>query len=56
MSGYYFNIQNGHSYCDDVGEELPDDRAAWASAVRLAREIENVMKPGGSWHLEVRTQ
>lgn len=54
MPRYYFDIQNGEPYRDDVGEDLPDDDAAWRSAKRLAREIEDVLPPGGRWHLQVR--
>lgn len=54
MPRYYFDIENGRPHRDEVGEDLPDDAAAWRSAVRLAREIEDVLDPGGTWNLEVR--
>lgn len=54
MPRYYFDIESGDSYRDEVGEDLPDERAAWHVALKRAREIEDCLAPGGSWHLEVR--
>ncbi|WP_408918042.1 DUF6894 family protein [Bradyrhizobium arachidis] len=54
MSRYYFDIENGYPYRDNVGEDLPDDRAAWRTATRLTRDIESNLLPGGAWSLEVR--
>ncbi len=56
MPRYYFDIQNGSPYRDEVGEDLLDDQAAWLAAMRLAREIEDVLRPSGTWNLEVRTK
>jgi hypothetical protein len=54
MSRYFFRIRNGKPHDDDIGEELRDDRAAWLSAKRLARDIEDTLEPNGQWILEVR--
>ncbi|WP_409363528.1 DUF6894 family protein [Bradyrhizobium liaoningense] len=54
MSRYYFDIENGHPYRDDVGEDLPDDEAAWRTAIWLTRDMESNLLPGGAWNLEVR--
>ena len=40
MPRYYFDIENGQPYRDEIGEDLADDRAAWRTAVRRTREIE----------------
>ena len=54
MSRYFFDIQNGRSHVDEIGEELLNDEAAWHSAKRLTRDIEDTLAPGGQWTLEVR--
>ena len=43
MSRYFFQITNGKPYEDDTGEELRDDCAAWLSAKRLTRDIEDTL-------------
>lgn len=55
MPRYFFHISNGRPHEDELGEELPHDRAAWKEAMRRAREIEDVLAPGGTWRLEVRS-
>ncbi|MBU6461254.1 MAG: tRNA 5-methylaminomethyl-2-thiouridine synthase [Bradyrhizobium sp.] len=54
MTRYFFHIDGQNPYCDDLGEDLPDDQAAWWAAMRLARDVEDHLRPGQSWHLEVR--
>ncbi|WP_433960667.1 DUF6894 family protein [Bradyrhizobium guangdongense] len=54
MSRYYFDIQNGHPYRDEVGQDLQDDHEAWRQAVRLTRDVEDRLAPGGTWRLEVK--
>jgi hypothetical protein len=34
--------------------DLESDQAAWREALRLVRDIEDVLLPGGNWHLGVR--
>jgi hypothetical protein len=54
MARYFFHIDGQNPYRDDVGEELPDDSAAWRTAMQLARDIESNLQPGKDWHLDVR--
>jgi hypothetical protein len=54
MSRYFFRITNGKPHDDELGEELRDDRQAWLSAKRLARDIEDTLEPNGEWTVEVR--
>jgi hypothetical protein len=56
MSRYFFCISNGKPYEDHVGEELRDEREAWLSAKRLARDIEDTLEPDGQWNVEVRDE
>ncbi|MDA9426012.1 hypothetical protein XH97_28365 [Bradyrhizobium sp. CCBAU 53380] len=53
MPRYYFDIENGEPYRDEVGEDLTDDQAAWRTALRLSREIEDRLAPGGTWRVQV---
>lgn len=54
MPRYFFTIKNGKPHMDDVGEELPDEREAWRSAKRLARDIEDTLDPNSIWTVEVK--
>jgi hypothetical protein len=54
MPRYFFQITNGKPHEDETGEALRDDREAWLSAKRLARDIEDSLEPDGTWNLEVR--
>ena len=56
MPRYYFDIENGDPYRDEIGEDLSDDQAAWRSALRLSRDIEERLAPGGTWRLQVSSQ
>ena len=56
MARYYFDIDNGHPHRDEVGEDLPDDQAAWRAAIRFSRDIEDKLAPGGTWNLLVRSR
>jgi len=57
MPRYYFNIQDGAPNVDVVGDELPDDAAAWNEATIIAGElfkgIDGKFEPGQEWSLEV---
>jgi hypothetical protein len=57
MSRYYFNVHNITPSTDVVGEELPDDAAAWHEATLIAGElfksIDGNFQPGQEWSLEV---
>jgi hypothetical protein len=39
MKRYFFNLSDGGWEPDDIGSELPDDRAAQQEAIRFAGEI-----------------
>ena len=52
MSRYFLHITNGRPHEDEVGEELRDDCAAWSSAKRLIRDIEDTVEPDGNWIVE----
>jgi hypothetical protein len=39
MARYFFNIRTGESVPDQVGEELPNDEAAWQEATLIASEV-----------------
>jgi DNA transposition AAA+ family ATPase len=56
MPLYFFDISGGGPAMDAVGEELPDDEAAWQEAVRTARDVEWTLNPERSPHsvLEVK--
>jgi len=56
MPQYFFDFSNGTPHRDEVGEEMSDDRAAWREALRITRELEDVLTPGGRWYLEVRRE
>jgi hypothetical protein len=53
MPHYIFDISNGHPFQDEHGEELFDDDAAWRNALHTVRDIEDVLRPGDSWRLDV---
>ena len=52
--GITLTSENGDPYRDEIGEDLSDDQAAWRSALRLSRDIEERLAPGGTWRLQVR--
>jgi hypothetical protein len=58
MARYFFNVYYGdESFRDEVGEELPDDMAAWheatASAGQSIRDLDGKLKPGIDWRMDV---
>jgi hypothetical protein len=54
---YFFNVGGERSVSDTVGEELPDDEAAWKEATLIAgeifKDIDGKLRPGHDWWLEV---
>jgi hypothetical protein len=54
MPRYFFDIKDGAPQLDSLGEDLADDADAWKVALRIAREMEHVLVPGGIWEVEVR--
>jgi hypothetical protein len=45
MPRYFFDMTDGKPYRDGIGQELEDDRAAWREALRVARDIEDLLAP-----------
>ncbi|MBV8701315.1 DUF6894 family protein [Bradyrhizobium sp.] len=56
MPRYYFDIDGDKPYRDNMGEDLASDEIAWRQAMRIVREIEDVLTPGGEWCLHVRAE
>jgi DNA-binding IclR family transcriptional regulator len=54
MARYFFHIEGEKPHRDEIGEDLPDDEGAWRAAVKLARDVEDNLRPGQTWHLDVR--
>jgi hypothetical protein len=58
MPKYFFHILHGdESYRDQVGEELPDNGAAWheatVSAGQSIRDLNGKLTPGTKWCMQV---
>jgi hypothetical protein len=56
MPRYLFNIFNGRPYHDKDGEYLADDETAWRCALRTVRDIEDILRPGDRWQLDVNRE
>lgn len=54
MTRYHYDISGDSPFRDEEGTEHPDDNAAWRDALRLIRDAEEQLRPGGSWVLTVR--
>jgi len=50
---YFFHVDGPRPHEDTRGTVLSDDRAAWDEALRTVHGIEDHMKPGEEWQLEV---
>jgi hypothetical protein len=57
MPRYFFDVHGTIPAEDEVGQELPDDEAAWKQATITAGEIfkdvDGKFRPGQSWSLAV---
>lgn len=58
MPRYFFHVRHGdRSFWDEVGEDLPNDLAAWseatASAGQSLRDLDGRLRPGTTWRMEV---
>jgi hypothetical protein len=57
MARYFFTVHREGSDPDLVGEELPNDEAAWNEATLIAgelfKDIDGKFGPGQEWSLEV---
>jgi hypothetical protein len=60
MPRYFFHVRNIPPAQDAIGEELPNDEAAWHQVTTLAgeifRDIDGKLRPGQEWGLEVTEQ
>lgn len=57
MPRYFFHVRDVDPSIDSVGEELPDDEAAWKEATWFAgavcQDITGKFRPGEEWSVEV---
>lgn len=57
MPQYFFNVLNLPPAMESVGEDLPNDEAAWREATVTAGEIfkdvDGRLRPNQQWSLEV---
>ncbi|TWA92570.1 DUF6894 family protein [Bradyrhizobium stylosanthis] len=57
MPRYFFNVTHERIVPDDVGEELPDQQAAWKEATVMAGQslqgLDGHLRPGREWKMEV---
>jgi hypothetical protein len=57
MQRYFFDVHGTNPALDEVGEDLPDDEAAWKQATVTAGEIfkdvDGKFRPGQEWSLDV---
>ena len=57
MPRYFFNVYHERAEPDEVGEELPDRRAAWKEATitagQLLQSLDGKLQPGCDWRMEV---
>ena len=57
MPRYFFNVFYGPSNVDVIGEDLPDEQAAWHEGTRVAGELfhdlDGGFQPGQEWRLEI---
>ena len=57
MPRYFFNVFYGPSNVDVIGEDLPDEQAAWHEGTLVAGELfhdlDGGFQPGQEWRLEI---
>jgi hypothetical protein len=57
MPMYYFHASDAAPGLDDLGEDLPNDEAAWREATIVAgqifRDIDGKLRPNQDWTLDV---
>lgn len=54
MALYHYDISGDCPFHDEEGAEHLDDQAAWRDAVRFVRDVEEHLRPNGTWFLTVR--
>jgi hypothetical protein len=54
---YFFDLHNNFPSFDEIGQDLPNDEAAWREATTYAgevlRDMDGKMRPGHEWALDV---
>jgi hypothetical protein len=55
---YFFHIREGaRELPDEIGEDLPDDEAAWKEATitagKLLQDMDGKLKSGQEWRMEI---
>ena len=55
---YFFHIEHGkRHFPDEIGEELPNDDAAWKEATftagKLLQDLDGTLRPDLEWRMEV---
>jgi uncharacterized protein DUF6894 len=57
MPKYFFNVFHDRTEWDSVGEELPDQHAAWKEATvtvgQLLQSLDGKLQPDQDWRMEV---
>jgi methionyl-tRNA synthetase len=57
MPRYFFNVHKAQPAIDEMGDELPNDDAAWKEATKIAgellRSLDGTFLPGQQWGVEV---
>lgn len=57
MPRYFFDVHDASPSVDHVGEELPNDEAAWREATifagELFKDVDGKLRPGQAWELHV---
>jgi hypothetical protein len=60
MPRYFFNVYHERAEPDDVGEELPDQHAAWKEATitagQILQSLDGKLQPGRDWQMEVKDE
>jgi hypothetical protein len=55
MPRYFFSLENGNPVSEEEGEELADDKAAWAEAAEIAHDLARNRENIGSFRIVVRS-
>ena len=54
MARYYFSLEDGHPLGDPLGEDLPDNKAALATARKIATDLARSNCSSGALRIVVR--
>jgi hypothetical protein len=60
MPVYFLNVRNIPTELDEVGDDFPNEEAAWREATLLAgailKDVDGGIRPGDEWSLTVTDQ